>query len=186
MKTVTPRCTYRVSEIAWENGMPSLFAGQLVLPGRTAAVMLRSCSHAALLVCTLGTTFDALARQVQARDFADALLLDGFGGAYVEAGCNAAEREIAAKLPGKYLTDRFSPGYGDLPLDVQSPLLALTDATRRLGVTLSESNLMNPLKSVTAVIGLSDTPQRARIRGCDFCAMRTRCNLRKAGKTCGT
>ena len=128
----------------------------------------------------------ALARQVQARDFADALLLDGFGGAYVEAGCNAAEREIAAKLPGKYLTDRFSPGYGDLPLDVQSPLLALTDATRRLGVTLSESNLMNPLKSVTAVIGLSDTPQQARIRGCDFCAMRTRCNLRKAGKTCGT
>lgn len=112
MKTVTPRCTYRVSEIAWENGMPSLFGGQLVLPGRTAAVMLRSCSHAALLVCTLGTTFDALARQVQARDFADALLLDGFGGAYVEAGCNAAEREIAAKLPGKYLTDRFSPGYG--------------------------------------------------------------------------
>ena len=112
--------------------------------------------------------------------------LDGFGGAYVEAGCNAAEREIAAKLPGKYLTDRFSPGYGDLPLDVQSPLLALTDATRRLGVTLSESNLMNPLKSVTAVIGLSDTPQQARIRGCDFCAMRTRCNLRKAGKTCGT
>ena len=186
MKTVTPRCTYRVSEIAWENGMPSLFGGQLVLPGRTAAGMLRSCSHAALLVCTLGTTFDALARQVQARDFADALLLDGFGGAYVEAGCNAAEREIAAKLPGKYLTDRFSPGYGDLPLDVQSPLLALTDAPRRLGVTLSESNLMNPLKSVTAVIGLSDTPQQARIRGCDYCAMRTRCNLRKAGKTCGT
>ena len=126
MKTVTPRCTYRVSEIAWENGMPSLFGGQLVLPGRTAAVMLRSCSHAALLVCTLGTTFDALARQVQARDFADALLLDGFGGAYVEAGCNAAEREIAAKLPGKYLTDRFSPGYGDLPLDVQS--FAVIDA----------------------------------------------------------
>ena len=117
MKTVTPRCTYRVSEIAWENGMPSLFGGQLVLPGRTAAVMLRTCSHAALLVCTLGTTFDALARQVQARDFADALLLDGFGGAYVEAGCNAVEREIAAKLPGKYLTDRFSPGYGDFPLD---------------------------------------------------------------------
>ena len=40
MKTVTPRYTYRVSEIAWENGMPSLFGGQLVLPGRTAAVML--------------------------------------------------------------------------------------------------------------------------------------------------
>ena len=42
MKTVTPRCTYRVSEIAWVDGMPSLFSGQLVLPGRTAADMLRS------------------------------------------------------------------------------------------------------------------------------------------------
>ena len=71
MKTVTPRCTYRVSEIAWENGMPSLFGGQLVLPGRTAAVMRRSCSHAALPVCTLGTTFDALARQE------DVALVDG-------------------------------------------------------------------------------------------------------------
>ena len=90
------------------------------------------------------------------------------------------------KNEGLFTRPRFSPGYGDLPLDVQSPLLALTDATRRLGVTLSESNLMNPLKSVTAVIGLSDTPQQARIRGCDYCAMRTRCNLRKAGKTCGT
>ena len=96
MKTVTPRCTYRVSEIAWENGMPSLFGGQLVLPGRTAAVMLRSCSHAALLVCTLGTTFDALVRQVQARDFADALLLDGFGGHELAAGFTIPEGNIAA------------------------------------------------------------------------------------------
>lgn len=185
MRVVSPRYTYRVSEIAWESGMPSLFGGQLLLPGKTAALMLRTCSHAALLVCTLGATFDALERQAQIRDFSDALLLNGFGGAYVEAGCNAAEGEIAQRMPGKYLTDRFSPGYGDLPLNVQGALLALTDAQRRLGITLSDTNLMNPLKSVTAVIGLSDVPQQARIRGCDHCAMRTRCNLRKAGKTCG-
>ena len=154
MKTVTPRCTYRVSEIAWENGMPSLFGGQLVLPGRTAAVMLRTCSHAALLVCTLGTTFDALARQVQARDFADALLLDGFGGAYVEAGCNAAEREIATKLPGKYLTDRFSPGYGDLPLSLQKDIFSVLDCSRKIGASLNESLLMSPSKSVSAIIGI--------------------------------
>lgn len=185
MRTVAPRYTYRVSELAWEGGMPSLFGGQLLLRGKTAAVMLRTCSHAALLVCTLGATFDTLERQTQARDFSDALLLNGFGGAYVEAGCNAAEREIAQRMPDKYLTDRFSPGYGDLPLDVQGALLALTNAHRLLGVTLSDTNLMNPLKSVTAVLGLSDVPQQARIRGCNACAMRTRCNLRKAGKTCG-
>ena len=185
MKTVTPRCTYRVSEIAWENGMPSLFGGQLVLPGRTAAVMLRSCSHAALLVCTLGATFDALARQVQARDFADALLLDGFGGAYVEAGCNAAEREIAAKLPGKYLTDRFSPGYGDLPMETQPTLLAALDAQRRLGITLApKSLLMTPTKSVTAVVGMFGEPQASSHASCADCLCRDFCRMRGAGTPC--
>ena len=179
MKTVTPRCTYRVSEIAWENGMPSLFGGQLVLPGRTAAVMLRSCSHAALLVCTLGTTFDALARQVQARDFADALLLDGFGGAYVEAGCNAAEREIAAKLPGKYLTDRFSPGYGDFSIEHQRDFSRLLDTPRKIGLTVTESCLLAPIKSVTAVIGLSPEQQDCHRKGCEECS-KTDCEFRRS------
>ena len=35
------------------------------------------------------------------------------------------EKEIAARLPGAFLTDRFSPGYGDLPLD--RPLYVLTN-----------------------------------------------------------
>ena len=179
MKAVTPRCTYRVSEIAWENGMPSLFGGQLVLPGRTAAVMLRSCSYAALLVCTLGATFDALARQVQARDFADALLLDGFGGAYVEAGCNAAEREIAAKLPGKYLTDRFSPGYGDFSIEHQRDFSRLLDTPRKIGLTVTESCLLAPIKSVTAVIGLSPEQQDCHRKGCEECS-KTDCEFRRS------
>ena len=44
---------------------------------------------------------------------------------------------------------------------------------------------MNPSKSVTAIIGLSDRPQAARIRGCAYCSMRETCALRKGGKHCG-
>lgn len=50
---------------------------------------------------------------------------------------------------------------------------------------MTESLLLNPVKSVTAVIGLSDRPQMARIRGCAYCRMRDRCALRKGGKHCG-
>ena len=50
---------------------------------------------------------------------------------------------------------------------------------------MTESLLLNPVKSVTAVIGLSDRPQMARIRGCAYCQMRERCTLRKGGKHCG-
>ena len=113
-----------------------------------------------------------------------AVILDACGSAWVESGCDAAEREIAARFPGQYLTDRFSPGYGDLPLALQSAVLAALDAQRRLGIQLSGSFLMPPSKSVTAVIGVSDTPQPARVRGCGYCAMREKCDYRKGGTTC--
>ena len=124
-------------------------------------------------------------RAEQARDMAKAVLLDACGSAWVEAGCDQAEREIAARFPGQYLTDRFSPGYGDLPLSLQPAICGMLDLGRRLGVHVSERFLMNPSKSVTALIGISDRPQMARIRGCAYCAMRETCTLRKGGTHCG-
>ncbi len=102
----------------------------------------------------------------------------------METGCDEAEKAIAARFPDKFLTDRFSPGYGDLPLSLQRALCAALDSQRRLGVTVTESLLMVPMKTVSAVIGLADTPQPARVRGCAFCARRETCTFRKNGNTC--
>jgi cobalamin-dependent methionine synthase I len=52
------------------------------------------------------------------------------------------------------LRPRFSPGYGDLSLSVQSDLLNVLDARRNIGLTLSDSLMMIPQKSVTAIVGL--------------------------------
>ena len=71
------------------------------------------------------------------------------------------------------------------PLTLQGPVCAALDAQRRLGVTVTPSLLLNPCKTVTAFIGLSETPQMARIRGCAFCSMKDTCKLRKGGKHCG-
>ena len=57
--------------------------------------------------------------------------------------------------------------------------------SRRIGVTLSESALMIPQKSVTALIGVSDRPQPKRAGGCESCGMREDCAYRKEGKRCG-
>ena len=156
-----------------------------MLPGHTAGRMLETCDQAVLLACTLGAEFDTLLRREQARNIARAAILNACGSAWVEAGCDAAEREIAERFPQRFLTDRFSPGYGDLPLSLQPTVCAVLDTRRRLGIHVSNSNLMTPVKSVTAIIGLSDGPQMARIRGCGFCSMRETCRLRKGGKTCG-
>lgn len=169
---ITPRYTWAAADIA-----------ALALPGDTAKRMLADCSLAAVLNCTLGAAFDRWVRQLQARDMTRAVMLDALGSAYVEAGCDAAEEVIRARFPALFLTDRFSPGYGDLPLEVQPRLMQIAGAGR-IGVTLTDSMLMNPQKSVTAVVGLAKTPQAARIRGCDHCAMKDTCMLRKAGTPC--
>lgn len=157
----------------------------VTLPGRLAARMLAECERAAVVVCTLGATFDRWLAAEQRRSMADAVIVNACGSAWVEAGCDAAEDELRRLHPGLYLTDRFSPGYGDLPLTVQGQMLAAADAGRRLGVVLTPSCLMNPTKTVTAVIGLSERQQMARIRGCAFCRMKETCTLRERGDTCG-
>lgn len=177
-----PRWAYRVLDLAWHDGVPSL--GGVALAGSMAAKMLGECAQAAVLVCTLGAELERRLLAAQARDMARAVVLDACASAWVEAGCDAAQAELQALTPGRFLTDRFSPGYGDLPLEVQGPLCALIDAQRRLGVYVTSSQMLDPAKTVTAVIGIAQTPQPARVRGCQACALGERCELRKRGERC--
>ncbi len=181
---VRPRYVYRVFPAVRTDEAVLLPACGLALPGRLAREMLAECPLAVILLCTLGAEFDRRLLMAQARDMARAALLDACGSAYAEAGCGEAEKEIAGRFPSMYLTDRFSPGYGDLPLRLQPALLRAVDGERRLGVTAAPSCMLTPMKTVTAVIGLSSSPREARIRGCACCARRNGCAYRERGTTC--
>lgn len=184
-RAAPPRWVWRAYPLAFGPEGPALEGAGLALPGEMAARMLGGCAQAAVLICTLGAAFEALLRAEQARGMARAALLDACGSAWVEAGCDEAQAEISARFPGLHPTDRFSPGYGDLPLSLQRDICGALDAPRRLGVQVTDSLLLNPSKTVTAVIGLSDRPQPARIRGCAYCDLRENCQYRKGWTTCG-
>lgn len=179
-----PRYVYRVFPLERDGEGFALAGAGVVLAGSLAGKMLGECHRAALLGCTLGWEFDRLLEETQRRDMARAVILDACGGALVEAGCDRAEEELRSRLAGEYLTDRFSPGYADLPLDLQRPICAALDGEKRLGLHVTESLMLTPVKSVTAVIGIAHTPQAARIRGCGSCDMRETCALRKRGTSC--
>ena len=184
-KRVQPRYLWRACRIDRTGAEVSLPEAGLALPGALAGKMLAECDTAVLLVCTIGAGFDRLEKEWEARDMARAAVMDTCGSAWTEAVCDAAEEEIRGRFPGKYLTDRFSPGYGDLPLSLQADFLRALDGGRKLGITANESFLLLPCKSVTAVIGLSDRPQGAKIRGCAYCSLRENCEYRTRGETCG-
>ena len=99
---------------------------------------------------------------------------------------DAAEGQLRqwAAEQGLFLTGRFSPGYGDWPISLQ-PLLAETlDTARQIGLYVTDTYLMTPRKSVTALLGVSDHPVRGELAGCGHCVLRARCNYRKRGITC--
>lgn len=173
---ITPRTVWRVWTLADEPALD-------VLSSALGRKMLSDCTAAAVLVSTMGAAFEWEVRRLSARDMRRAAMLDALGSAWVESACDAAEEAIRARFPGMHLTDRFSPGYGDLPLTLQPALTEFAGA-RCIGVTLTDSLLMNPQKSVTAIVGLADRPQPARVRGCAFCTLRAACQYHQNGSNC--
>ena len=172
----SPRVVWRL--------LPVLPGGLRV--GDDIQALLSESTQCVLLAATLGNALETAIRRAQVRGLTRALMLDCCGSAAIESVCDAAEAEIRAAVgEGKHLTDRFSPGYGDLPLSVQPLLLDILDAPRRIGLTLTPTGIMSPRKSVTAFLGIADTPQPRRFRGCAYCSMFENCAYRKAGKSCG-
>ncbi|MBQ3480810.1 MAG: vitamin B12 dependent methionine synthase, activation domain protein [Oscillospiraceae bacterium] len=154
--------------------------------GEDIHAFLQDCDSVVLLAATLGAEAESLIRRAAGRDMADAVILDAAGSAAIETVCDNFCDDLAASLAPRFLTDRFSPGYGDMPLSDQHALFRVLDVSRRIGVTLSQSALMIPQKSVTALIGVSDRPQKKRGRSCESCGMFETCPYRKEGKSCGS
>lgn len=182
--TLTPQYTYRLFSLEHCTDGIYLPEVNILLPGGDAKKMLSQCHSVILLACTLGARFETMMRAQQVRSMADAVILDACADAWVEAGCDRAEQELKQRFPDLFLTDRFSPGYGDLPLSLQREICSSLDTPRRLGLHVTEHFLLNPVKSVTALIGISHQPQMARIRGCAYCSMKETCTLRKGGNHC--
>ena len=119
---------------------------------------LSGCESAVVFAATVGMEIDRQIARALTSSPAKALLLGAIGSERVEALCDAFEAETAAQKAeeGKGTRPRFSPGYGDLPLGVQREIFAMLDCPRKIGVSLTESFLMSPSKSVTAIIGVTD------------------------------
>lgn len=185
LKAVSPKFNWIFADISWVSpeGI-SLNMHRLVLRGNDIAEHLQGCFGVALLCATLGEGADRLLRKLQNEDMAKAVIADSMASAAIEQVCDEAEEKIRERFRGKFMTWRFSPGYGDFPLEAQGDFLAAVNASRTVGVNLTDGGLLTPTKSVTAVIGISDKPINAARKGCGSCLMKKRCNFRKIGGHC--
>ena len=178
VREVRPRMAERRFPLAPDGSL----AGTSMTPkGNDVRAILAPCREAVLLASTLGAESERLLLRMQAKDAAQALLLDAVLSAAIEAVLDAREEALRGELAaqGRYLTDRFSPGYGDMPLAQTREICEVLGAQRAIGLTVSAGGVMIPRKSVTAILGISDVPVARRPAGCEGCAARETCALRR-------
>ena len=106
-----------------------------------------------VFIATLGSAVDRLVNSMRARSLSSGFMYNAVASAMIEAVCDTAHKRLGVK---SRLYNRFSPGYGDVPLTIQADLIRILEADKRLGITLSEKFLMTPLKTVTAFIGVEN------------------------------
>lgn len=130
---------------------------------------LEGCHSCILFAATLGIRFDrSLARYSQIAP-SKALLLQAIGTERIETLCDVFCEKIARQYAPHTVTRRFSPGYADLPLDFQETLFSLLDCPRQIGATLTESLIMSPSKTVSAIVGIGGNGQSCPVNRCSLC-----------------
>ena len=113
------------------------------------------CRRAIVFAATVGIGLDRLIAKYSRISPSRAFMLNAIGAERIEALCDTFCKDTESHLAAK-LRPRFSPGYGDLPLCVQKDVLTILDASRKIGISLNESMLMSPSKSVTAIVGIEE------------------------------
>ena len=170
---------FRRMELTWEKDSPRLPLG---IRSADLAKCLWGSSEVILFAATVGLEIDRYIARYQRFSPTKALLLQAYGAERVESLCNAfcGEMEKEAAEKGLNCTARFSPGYGDLPLGAQREFFRLLDCNRQIGISLNESLLMTPSKSVTAIFGIGDCVGSVRVHKCENCE-KTDCQFRRRG-----
>lgn len=180
-----PGFVYRIFPVEEREDAICLAGTTLELTGAGIRAHLHGARECAVMAATAGMANERELRRLSLLNGLDGMLFDAAGSALAEAVADACNARIVAdaRERGLYAKWRFSPGYGDLPLTLQPAIVQVLAADKRLGVTATDTYLLIPAKSVTAFVGLFDTPQDEK-RTCANCEFAPYCELVKKGTPC--
>jgi len=185
---ITPRfITSRCNVSLVENGV-KLLGTNILLTGNDIKEHLKDSKECVLMGVTIGGNIEKRINLYGKTNLTKSLILDSCATTAVEEICDKLEAYIKSEAigNGESITFRYSPGYGDLLLDVQKDIINTLKAEKTIGLTVSAHNLLMPRKSVTAIIGLIPKDKEVKKKGCEVCKNYENCSFRKEGIVCGS
>ena len=150
-KEASLKAVWRKSAVSFEGDTVVFDFGRIT--SASLCKNLEGCKEAYVFSATVGMGIDRLLLKHKYLDSAKAMVLSAVGSSLAECWCDYINEKIA---DGKKTKPRFSPGYGGVELKHQREILDFLDAQKQLGITLTDSYFMIPVKSVTAFIGVQE------------------------------
>lgn len=172
------RIIYRIFDI--EVTEEDIRLEQMKLKSKSLGRNLKGCNKVLLLGATLGIQVDLLMKRYSCMEVAKAVVVQACAAAMLEDFLDdwQLKKEAELEAEGLYLRPRFSPGYGDFSILHQGEILAMLESAKKIGLTMTNSSMLTPTKSVTAVIGISESKEPCHRKGCEECA-KTDCIYRR-------
>ncbi len=150
LRTADYRCVYIRTPVDLQQENVCDF-GFMTIPSRHLYRNLTGCQEAFVMAVTAGMAVDRLLLRLNVISQAEHFMTDALASAAIESFCNAVSEKLKVGLD---CAPRFSPGYGDVSITFQQPLLQRLNAYELLGITLNTAYLMTPVKSITAIMGI--------------------------------
>ena len=168
------KACYDIFDLSLDDDM--LKFGNIETESKSLKKNLKDCKKVVIFVATIGISTDRIIRKYSMTSPANAVVAQAVGAVMIEEWCDILCERL--KLNG-FLRPRFSPGYGDFSLEYQKKIFELLDCPRKIGVSLTDSLMMIPSKSVSAIVGISEIDIKCRISGCELCD-KTECEYRRS------
>lgn len=164
-----------------------LEGSNLILQSNDVYNLLLECDECILMSVTLGLEVEREIRKLTYTDLTRGIIIDACTTTAIEEVCDIVQAKIAQKLlkEDKYITSRYSPGYGDLSIEKNLDINNLLNSQKEIGLTVTDSGIMIPRKSVVALIGVSHKEISNTKKSCENCNNRYNCDYKKEGYSCG-
>ena len=158
-----------------------------MLKGEDIKKHLKSCNECIFMAVTLGNEFERILRLYERKSLLESIIMDSCGTTAIEEACDLLESNIKERVRKEnlFITSRYSPGYGDLSIEIQYDFISLLNCQKEIGLTCSEDNILIPRKSVTAIIGISEEDIKEQGKKCAICLKNKECLYRRKGGSCG-
>lgn len=170
---VTVEGIYTTSEIKGIEGSEIHLDNEITISNEMLSGLFAESGSVTACVVTLHG-YDRL--EEEADDNLITLFLDGWGTAVAECAHVWLKKQIKQSFADKglYMTNSWSPGQHNIDIRLQKELFAMLNP-QTIGVTLTESFMMHPKKSISSFMGSSENQNAENIRACDFCELREKC-----------